>query len=161
MDLLPLSLAFLPLSPFSFPCILSLGLCPSYFVSKFFSKSPLLLPFLTCLMSTLESHVLSLVAGLSSLAMSYASTTLITPHALSASLQWGELGYTSHQRGGMDLQVYTTRPRLLVLYISWLMVVNIYKITEAGNSNSSQMGNSCQGNGYGTDKTGRRPVHLI
>jgi hypothetical protein len=157
MDFLPLSHAFLTLSPFSFPCILSL-----VYVPRILSLNSLAnLLFLTCLMSPLESHILSLVAGLSSLAMSYASTTLITPHALSASLQWGELGYTSHQRGGMDLQVYTTRPRLLMLYISWLIVVNIYKLTEAGNSNSSQMGDSCQGNGYGTDKTGRQPVHII
>ncbi len=50
---------------------------------------------------------------------------------------------------------------------SWRMVEFIYYITAAGNSISAQLGSSCQGNRYGTEKAGgvarpsRTKSHLV
>jgi len=153
MDLLPLSLAFLPLSPFSFPCILSLGLCPSYFVSKFFSQSPLLLSFLTCLTSCLWLLVSRLLPWAIPL------TPLSPPVHYRPACSEGSLVTPPIREKAWIYKC--TMPGLLALWSSWQMAVNIYNITEAGNFNSWQMGTSCQGNGYGKDKTGRQPVHLL
>jgi hypothetical protein len=51
---------------------------------------------------------------------------------------------------------YTRAPGhdVLAWRSSWRMVVYIYYITAAGNSISSQLGSSCQGNWYSTEKAG-------
>ncbi len=48
-----------------------------------------------------------------------------------------------------------------ILHYTWRMVVYINNITTAGNSISLQLGSSCQGNRYGTEKAGgtARPSH--
>ncbi len=52
--------------------------------------------------------------------------------------------------------VYTRVPghAFLALGSSWRTVVYIYYVTADGNSISSQLGSSCQGNRYGTEKAG-------
>ncbi len=57
-------------------------------------------------------------------------------------------GVDPNQREGMGLQEYQATPSLRdVAHDRWL-----YFITLAGNSISSQLGSSCQGNRYGTEK---------
>jgi hypothetical protein len=71
----------------------------------------------------------------------------------------------TEQREGMgQLLEYQAMPSLRdVAHDRWLCSkMYIYYITAAGNSISSQLGSSCQGNRYGTEKTGTKshlPVH--
>ncbi len=58
-------------------------------------------------------------------------------------------------REGMGLLEYQAKPSLRdVAHSSCRMVVYIYYITAAGNSISSQLGSSCQGNWYGMENAG-------
>ncbi len=59
-----------------------------------------------------------------------------------------------YQREGMGLLEYQAMPSLHAWCSSWWMAVYIYCITAAGNSFSSQLSSSWQGNQYGTEKAG-------
>jgi len=73
-----------------------------------------------------------------------------------------EGGEACNQREGMGLLEYQTLATLHdVAYDRWLYMY-IYYVTAAGNSISSQLGSSCQGNQYGKEKEdGRWPIHHI
>ncbi len=92
----------------------------------------------------------------------------VTPSLKSNGVFTTTLAFRSFTRNAF-LQIYRKWPHVrrheslesrvpglafLALRSSWRMVVYIYYVREAGNSISSQLGSSCEGNRYCTEKAG-------